>query len=57
VKSFFIPPHQERLEKVEILSYIQQRLEEEVTETLLIQEKKLIDNFTPLCAGKKNIGD
>jgi hypothetical protein len=40
VKSSFTPPHQERIEKVGILSGIQQRIEEEeVTETLLTQEK------------------
>jgi hypothetical protein len=41
VKSSYIPPHQERLEKAETLSGIQQILEEEeVTEMLLIQEKE-----------------
>jgi hypothetical protein len=41
VKSSFIPPHRERLEKEEKLASIQQRLEEEeVTEALLNQEKE-----------------
>jgi hypothetical protein len=41
VKSSYIPPHQERLEKAKTLSGIQQGLEKkEVTEMLLIQEKE-----------------
>jgi hypothetical protein len=40
VKASYIPPHQERQEKVELLSRIQQRLEEEeVIDSLLNQEK------------------